>query len=30
VTATTTVGWLAGRLLEGSAREEQKEAAAHK
>ena len=31
VTATTTVGWLAGRLLEGStAQEEQKEAAAHK
>jgi len=30
VTATTTVGWLAGRLLEGSAHEEQKEAAAHK
>ena len=29
-TATTTVGWLAGRLLEGSAHEEQKEAAAHK
>ena len=31
VTATTTVGWLAGRVLEGSAaHEEQKEAAAHK
>jgi small-conductance mechanosensitive channel len=31
VTATTTVGWLAGRMLEGSAaHEEQKEAAAHK
>ena len=31
VTASTTVGWLAGRLLEGSAaREEQKEAEAHK
>ncbi len=30
VTATTTVGWLAGRLLEGSAHEEHKEAAAHK
>jgi small-conductance mechanosensitive channel len=30
VTASTTVGWLAGRLLEGSAQEEQKEAAAHK
>lgn len=28
VTATTTVGWLAGRLLEGSAQE--KEAGAHK
>ena len=31
VTASTTMGWLAGRLLEGSAaREEQKEAEAHK
>ena len=31
VTASTTVGWLAGRLLEGSAtQEEQKEAEAHK
>lgn len=31
VTATTTVGWLAGSLLEGStAQEERKEAAAHK
>jgi len=30
VTATTTVGWLAGRLLEGSAVQEGKEAAAHK
>src|SRR5512137_117333 len=30
VTATTTVGWLAGKALEGSAQEEQKEAAAHK
>jgi small-conductance mechanosensitive channel len=30
VTATTTVGWLAGRMLQGSAVEEQKEAAAHK
>ena len=30
VTATTTLGWLAGRLMEGSAAEEQKEAAAHK
>jgi small-conductance mechanosensitive channel len=30
VTATTTVGWLAGRLLEGSAAHEEKEAAAHK
>jgi hypothetical protein len=31
VTASTTVGWLAGRLLEGpAAQEEQKEAAAHK
>jgi small-conductance mechanosensitive channel len=31
VTATTTVGWLAGRLMEGSAtRDERKEAAAHK
>lgn len=29
VTATSTVGWLAGRLLESGAREEQ-EAAAHK
>jgi phage-related minor tail protein len=28
VTATTTVGWLAGRLLEGSARE--KEAVSHR
>ena len=30
VTATTTVGWLAGRMLEGSAAHEHKEAAAHK
>jgi small-conductance mechanosensitive channel len=30
VTATTTVGWLAGRMLEGSAAREEKEAAAHK
>jgi hypothetical protein len=31
VTASTTVGWLAGRLLEGpAAQEERKEAAAHK
>jgi len=30
VTATTTVGWLAGRMLEGSAAHEGKEAAAHK
>jgi hypothetical protein len=31
VTATTTVGWLLGRLLEGpAAQEEHKEAAAHK
>ena len=30
VTATTTVGWLAGRLLEGSVAHDQKEAAAHK
>jgi len=30
VTATTTVGWLVGRLVEGTAQEEQKEAAAHK
>jgi hypothetical protein len=30
VTATTTVGWLAGRLMEGSAAHEGKEAAAHK
>ena len=31
VTATTTVGWLAGRLLEGpAAQKELKEAAAHK
>jgi len=30
VTATTTVGWLAGRMLEGSAVHEEKEAAAHK
>ena len=29
VTATTTVGWLAGRMLEGSVAQE-KEAAAHK
>ncbi len=30
VTAASTVGWLVGRLVEGGAREEQKEAAAHK
>lgn len=30
VTATTTVGWLVGRLLDGSAAHEGKEAAAHK
>jgi len=30
VTATTTVGWLAGRMLEGSAAHEAKEAEAHK
>ena len=30
VTATTTVGWLAGRMLQGAAVEDQKEAAAHK
>lgn len=30
VTATSTVGWLAGKLVEGAAKEEQKEAAAHK
>ncbi len=30
VTATATVGWLVGRLVEGGAREEHKEAAAHK
>ena len=30
VTATTTVGWLAGRMLEGSAAHDAKEAEAHK
>jgi len=30
VTATTTVGWLAGRLMQGSEAHEGKEAAAHK
>jgi hypothetical protein len=30
VTATTTVGWLAGRMLDGSAAHEAKEAEAHK
>ena len=30
VTATTTVGWLAGRLMQGSESQEGKEAAAHK
>jgi len=30
VTATTTVGWLAGRMLEGSAAHDGKEAEAHK
>ena len=30
VTATTTVGWLAGRLLEGSAHEVENKAASHR
>ena len=30
VTATATVGWLLGRLVEGAAQKEEKEAAAHK
>jgi small-conductance mechanosensitive channel len=30
VTATTTIGWLAGRAIEGSVAHDQKEAAAHK
>jgi len=30
VTATSTVGWLLGRLVEGAAHKEEKEAAAHK
>jgi len=30
VTATTTLGWLAGRLMQGSEAQEGKEAAAHK
>ncbi len=30
VTASSTVGWLAGRLIEGASQKEEKEAAAHK